>query len=112
MEFSYNRSIPKDLQDAIDYYDRVSDTKGDQFFEEFLSAVKEISQNPQRFPPFQETRLRKARLRKFPYHVGIPYDITVCSWSEDSMRIPSPLICDLLNPSSAAVRSTLILLVG
>jgi len=29
--------------------------------------------------------------------VGIPYDITVCSWSEDSMRIPSPLICDLLN---------------
>jgi len=69
MEFSYNRSIPKDLQDAIDYYDRVSDTKGDQFFEELLSAVKEISQNPQRFPPFQETRLRKARLRKFPYHV-------------------------------------------
>ena len=69
MEFSHNRSIPKDLQEAIDYYDRVSEIKGDQFFEEFLSTVKEISKNPLRFPSFQETGLRKARLQSFHFHV-------------------------------------------
>lgn len=69
MEFVFHRLFQRDLNAAIRYYDGEGGRElGDRFFLELEWTVGKVTQNPRRFH-FAAGDLRRAALRKFPYHV-------------------------------------------
>ena len=69
MDHDFNPFVRRELWEALDYYEVVSDTKGEQFYDEFRSRIQDILDNPKHFPPIPDTCLRKARLKSFPYSI-------------------------------------------
>jgi toxin ParE1/3/4 len=69
MEVVFHRLFQRDLNAAIRYYDGEGGRElGDRFFLELELTVGKVTQNPRRFH-FASGNLRRAALRKFPYHV-------------------------------------------
>lgn len=66
MKVVYHRLVQQDLDDAWNYYEDASSGLGDQFFEEFLSVIESIQQNPQRWG-FANHGRRVALFKRFPY---------------------------------------------
>jgi plasmid stabilization system protein ParE len=69
MDHDFNPLVRRELREALDYYELVSNTKGEQFLEEFRSRLQDILENPERFPPIPDTCLIKVRLKSFPYSI-------------------------------------------
>jgi len=66
--FDHNPKVISDLREALEYYDEVSPSKGDELFLEFHSTIERIKNNPLQFPPVSSfADLRKAKLQNFPY---------------------------------------------
>ena len=69
MVHDFNPLVQRELWDTLDHYEAVTDVKGEQFYQEFQSCLREILENPKRFPPVPDSGLRKAHLKNFPYSI-------------------------------------------
>jgi hypothetical protein len=61
------------LEDAFDYYERQRRGLGSEFLDEYVRAVHNIAQTPERWPVDQsvpgESDVHRFRLARFPYAI-------------------------------------------
>lgn len=68
MAVIFNRAVQRDVHQILDYYESESGRRlADAFYRELIRRVEEANANPERFH-FTEPPLRRANLRRFPYH--------------------------------------------
>ena len=79
MEVRYHRQGQSDLNEALDYYFKISPALEDDFYKEFKLGVQKVLENPLRYP-FDLPNLRRYNFELFPYH--FLYDI-----SDEIMKI-------------------------
>jgi len=65
-ELRFHRSIPDDLDEAIDYYEQISPTLADAFRANVDRRLDDIVETPELFP-FDLQPVRFAKIEKFPY---------------------------------------------
>jgi hypothetical protein len=58
----------EELKQAVDYYAAIRPELGDQLNSEIARLVREVGENPRRFPRFR-LPARRALSRRFPYSV-------------------------------------------
>ena len=74
MEIRYHRRVQVDLNEALRYYRDISQTLSDDFYEEFISGISKVIENPASCH-FDSSGLRRCNLIRFPYH--FLYDLRV-----------------------------------
>ena len=67
MEARFHRGVQSDLNKILEKYFDVSDELGDDFYDEFMSGLRKVIQNPQFFH-FDASGLRRCNFHRFPYH--------------------------------------------
>lgn len=68
MNFSFHRRVQQDVSEALRYYDAAAGSAlGDAFFAELIALIESASRNPTKFHSVKG-ELRRANLRRFPYH--------------------------------------------
>lgn len=68
MAVIFNRAVQRDVRQILDYYDTESGRKlADAFYEELIQKIEDVEANPERCH-FVEPMLRRANLKRFPYH--------------------------------------------
>ena len=68
MRLAYHPQVQRDVNRILRHYDGISLRLGDEFWAELTRLVELISSKPQRFH-FAQKGLRRANLRRFPYHL-------------------------------------------
>ncbi len=69
MTVRFHRLVQRDVWQIMRYYERESGVKlADEFYDEFLRKAQESGANPNKFH-FDSSGLRRAQLRRFPYHL-------------------------------------------
>jgi plasmid stabilization system protein ParE len=69
MKVVLHRLLHDDLREILKYYrEKAGPELASEFYEEFERSVRAIGANPKRFH-FVEGTLRRANLRRFPYHL-------------------------------------------
>lgn len=73
---SFHHSVAADLKYILDYYQDESGPKlKDDFHEEFHSTIRIIQENPAFFPRCRG-EIRRANLKRFPYHLLFEIQLT------------------------------------
>ena len=68
MRLAYHPLVQSDVTGILRHYDRISPRLGDEFWRELMRLVELVSAKPERFH-FAGRGLRRANLRRFPYHL-------------------------------------------
>jgi plasmid stabilization system protein ParE len=68
MRLAYHPLVQRDVTEILRHYDRISRRLGDEFWSELMRLVELVSAKPERFH-FEDRGLRRANLRRFPYHL-------------------------------------------
>jgi plasmid stabilization system protein ParE len=68
MRLAYHPLVQRDVGGILRHYDRISRRLGDEFWSELMRLLELVSQKPERFH-FADRGLRRASMRRFPYHV-------------------------------------------
>lgn len=68
MKIVYHEAVQRDIDDAWRWYEDASPGLGDEFFDEFLSVIEGIRNNPQRWA-FSTRGRRMALFCRFPYRL-------------------------------------------
>ena len=69
MRLAFHPRVYADLAEIMAYYERVATPElADAFYEEFRHLAEQVSQRPDSFA-IRERGIRRAELRRFPYHV-------------------------------------------
>jgi plasmid stabilization system protein ParE len=79
MRIEYNRSVQKDVDDILTYFDGISSIVGDRVFKEFTNLIAKIAEHPTSYPTFKVI-FRKAPFRHYPFDI-------VYKLSDDKVRI-------------------------
>lgn len=70
MKLVYHRLAVQDVHEVLDHYVSESGSHlADRFFESLLTVIEKIQANPHHFSYLGDTRLRRAQVTNFPYHV-------------------------------------------
>ena len=70
MKLIYHRLAVRDVREVLDFYEgEAGSALADRFFENLMSIIGKLRENPRHFPPVGETGLRRANLADFPFHV-------------------------------------------
>ena len=69
MKLIYHEKVQSDVNAIIRYYDAISDSLGDDFWQELMSLINNIREHPTRFH-FEKPPLRRANLETFPHCIG------------------------------------------
>lgn len=69
MKLVYHEKVQSDVNAIIRYYYDISDSLGDDFWQELTSVINIIREHPTRFH-FEKPPLRRANLETFPYCIG------------------------------------------
>ncbi len=70
MRVSIHRKVPREVSEAMEWYEKRRDGLGDPFYVEVEKTIDRIAANPMHFPFWKEVaRTRKASLRRFPHGV-------------------------------------------
>ena len=64
----FHPQVRGDVVRAIRHYDAISDTLGDDFWDQFQAVCLRVEAHPKRFH-FDPSGWRRASLEKFPYHL-------------------------------------------
>ncbi len=73
----FHRIIHADLREILDHYENEAGTKlADEFYEELQAKVNIVRENPTFFPRYRGD-IRRANLKRFPYH--FLYEIRITS---------------------------------
>jgi plasmid stabilization system protein ParE len=67
MMVTYHPSVQRDVNRILGYYHNISGRLADEFWDELLKCIAAAGKNPEHFH-FTEAGLRRANLKKFPYH--------------------------------------------
>ena len=67
MKVVYHPSVQKDVNDILKYYDGISKTLADEFWEELMGYTASAAKNPGR-AHLTKLGLQRVNLRRFPYH--------------------------------------------
>jgi len=68
MEIVRHPELAADIREVAEHYDRISDTVISRFWREVESVIASVCKNP-RLYHYDSSGLRRANLRKFPYHL-------------------------------------------
>jgi len=68
MRLAYHPLVQREVSEILRYYDRISRQLGDEFWSELMRLLELVSQKPEQFH-FTDRGLRRASMRRFPYHV-------------------------------------------
>ena len=79
MNYSYHPHAEKELEQAEEYYDNISEELGNRFRDEIQLAIRRILKLPNGWQPLSQV-VRRCRLNAFPY--GIVYRVKI-----DEIRI-------------------------
>ena len=72
MKLRFHPKVQNDVNEVLDYYSDRSLSAADRFWDDFQHRLTEIAEQPSRFGYIDAKRgLRRVRLRKFPYLVGL-----------------------------------------
>jgi len=67
VEASFLRLVQADLNRILEDYFSISDSLGDDFYEEFMAGLRKAISEPHFFH-FDACGLRRCNLRRFPFH--------------------------------------------
>src|SRR5947207_14675299 len=67
MKVGYHPAVQRDVNRALRRYDKLSANLGDEFWAELKTYIRAAAANPLRFHP-SVRNLRRANLKRFPYH--------------------------------------------
>jgi len=65
---SFHPLVRRDVSQAIDYYDSIGDSLGNEFWAEFTKLCESVESHPERFHK-DVSGWRRANLKRFPYHL-------------------------------------------
>ncbi|MDJ0597593.1 MAG: type II toxin-antitoxin system RelE/ParE family toxin [Crocosphaera sp.] len=68
MNFEFHPQAKQELEDAVNYYDSISQALGDQFILEIQKTLERIEKFPEAWLPLSKNT-RKCRVLTFPYGV-------------------------------------------
>ncbi|MEW6304964.1 MAG: type II toxin-antitoxin system RelE/ParE family toxin [Verrucomicrobiota bacterium] len=68
MKVVYHPAVQKDVNAILQYYDRISNQLGDDFWTELIAHIESASKKPERYHSVT-AHLRRVNLRRFPYHI-------------------------------------------
>ena len=69
LPLSINKRVATDLRGILAFYEHESGTSlADEFYAELMSRIRQVQQNPKRFP-FSTGDRRRVNLERFPYHL-------------------------------------------
>ena len=68
MRLAYHPLVQREVSKILRHYDRISKPLGDAFWAELTRLIELVSAKPERFH-FADRGLRRANLRRFPYHL-------------------------------------------
>lgn len=70
MRLTFHSWVQREANDAVRWYEGQRTGLGDEFFEQVLDALKQVSTDPARFPFWLQSKtVRRIKLRRFPYDV-------------------------------------------
>lgn len=67
MKVVYHPKVQGEVSAILHYYDQLSPSLADDFWEELMAYIEIAAQSPNRFH-FEKPNLRRVNLRRFPYH--------------------------------------------
>jgi toxin ParE1/3/4 len=68
MRVVYHPAVQKDVNGILKYYESVSSSLADEFWNELRRFIELLEENPDHSHP-AERGLRRVNLRRFPYHI-------------------------------------------
>lgn len=69
LPLSINKRVATDLRGILSFYEQESGSSlADGLYDELMSRLRQIQENPKRFP-FSTGDRRRANLNRFPYHL-------------------------------------------
>jgi len=68
MTYSYHPRAREELDDAIDYYDRIDPQLGDDFLQEIEDSISRILRFPRAWTKLRGS-IRRGRTHRFPYNL-------------------------------------------
>ena len=69
LPLSINKRVATDLRGILAFYEYESGTLlADRLYAELMSRIRQVQQNPKRFP-FSKGDRRRVNLERFPYHL-------------------------------------------
>jgi plasmid stabilization system protein ParE len=68
VKLAYHPLVQCDVSGILRHYDRILPRLGDEFWSELTALIELLSAKPERFH-FAERGLRRANMRRFPYHL-------------------------------------------
>ena len=68
MTLAYHPLVQRDVHGILRHYDRISARLGDEFWAELMRLIELVAAKAERFH-FADRGLRRANMRRFPYHV-------------------------------------------
>ena len=88
--FRVHRLARREISDAFLHYQNIDDpTLAPDFQQKLEVAFQELRQNPERYPRWHRTQVRKCALQRFPYlifYVDYPERIRVLAVAHTSRR--------------------------
>jgi toxin ParE1/3/4 len=66
---SIRREAEVDLERALGFYDEREAGLGNRFHDDVAQILRLIQRHPLMYPPADLAEYRKARLKRFPYHI-------------------------------------------
>jgi plasmid stabilization system protein ParE len=68
MRLAYHPAVRNDVNAILKFYEGISASLADEFWDELLRFIELIGDNPDRSHP-AERGLRRVNLHRFPYHI-------------------------------------------
>lgn len=73
MDVLRHPELAEDIREIAEHYERISDLVLSRFWTELDAALASVERNPRMFH-YDSSGLRRANLRKFPYHLLFEVD--------------------------------------
>ncbi len=70
MKLSFHVRVQAEADEAVTWYEEQSKGLGDDFFEKFSNALRQVAVHPESFPFWlKSATVRRVKLKRFPYDV-------------------------------------------
>ena len=69
MKIELNEEADRELNEAIEYYNRERADLGWEFFSDLYDLLTLVARNPRRCPWVDDNSLRRCSMRRFPYSI-------------------------------------------